>query len=137
MDRSLMFRLAWVVGGRYAANAERLVRRGFRVVVVEQTETPEMLAERKRKDKSVKDKVVRREAVAVSPRAPTESSAHYPTVTEHRAASLTLLRETCSRLKKRRGEEHRQHACDHTPNSRSGLDRSVCACHCGATHAVR
>jgi DNA mismatch repair protein MSH6 len=49
----------------YAANAERLVRRGFRVVVVEQTETPEMLAERKRKDKSVKDKVVRREAVAV------------------------------------------------------------------------
>ena len=52
-------------GGRYAANAERLVRRGFRVVVVEQTETPEMLAERKRRDKSVKDKVVRREAVAV------------------------------------------------------------------------
>jgi len=52
--------------GRYAANAERLVRRGFRVVVVEQTETPEMLAERKRNDKSVKDKVVRREAVAVS-----------------------------------------------------------------------
>ena len=49
----------------YAANAERLARAGHRVVVVEQTETPAQLAERKARDKSVKDNVVMREKVAV------------------------------------------------------------------------
>jgi len=49
----------------YAANAERLARAGHRVVVVEQTETPAQLAERKARDKSVKDNVVTREKVAV------------------------------------------------------------------------
>jgi DNA mismatch repair protein MSH6 len=49
----------------YAANAERLARAGHRVVVVEQTETPAQLAERKAADKSVKDSVVMREKVAV------------------------------------------------------------------------
>ncbi|KAK3233260.1 hypothetical protein CYMTET_56430 [Cymbomonas tetramitiformis] len=48
----------------YASHAERLVRRGFRVVVVEQVETPDMLAARKAKDSKCKDKVVRREKVA-------------------------------------------------------------------------
>ena len=48
----------------YAANAERLARAGHRVVVVEQTETPAQLAERRAKTKT-KDTVVNREKVAV------------------------------------------------------------------------
>ena len=44
--------------------AERLVRKGFRVVVVEQTETPDQLQERIKRTKT-KDRVVMREKVAV------------------------------------------------------------------------
>eukprot|EP00898_Chlorokybus_atmophyticus_P000955 jgi/Chlat1/1860/Chrsp141S02178 len=47
---------------RYAENAERLVRKGYRVLLVEQVETPEMLAQRK--SAGSKDKVVRREVCA-------------------------------------------------------------------------
>lgn len=47
----------------YSRNAETLARRGYRVVVVEQVETPQMLAERKKKGS--KDKVVKREKCAV------------------------------------------------------------------------
>ncbi|CAG9467722.1 unnamed protein product [Pedinophyceae sp. YPF-701] len=51
----------------YHAHAEMLVRAGYRVVVVEQTETPQQLAERndRRPKGTKKDTVVRREAVAV------------------------------------------------------------------------
>lgn len=52
----------------YASNAEKLARKGFKVIVVEQTETPEQLAERNRKRKKAGmgvDKVVNREKVAV------------------------------------------------------------------------
>jgi DNA mismatch repair protein MSH6 len=52
----------------YAAMAERLARAGHRVVVIEQTETPDALAKRneERKKKGLKkDMVVRREKVAV------------------------------------------------------------------------
>jgi DNA mismatch repair protein MSH6 len=48
----------------YAANAERLARAGHRVVIVEQTETPAQLAERKAAGKT-RDNVVMREKVAV------------------------------------------------------------------------
>jgi len=56
----------------YAQMAERLARAGHRVVVIEQTETPEMLAARnqERKKKGLKrDTVVMREKVAVISRA--------------------------------------------------------------------
>jgi DNA mismatch repair protein MSH6 len=52
----------------YAAMAERLARAGHRVVVIEQTETPDLLAKRneERKRKGLKkDNVVRREKVVV------------------------------------------------------------------------
>lgn len=48
----------------YAAHAETLVRKGFRLVVVEQTETPDQLAERNRASSGPKDKVVMREKVS-------------------------------------------------------------------------
>lgn len=52
----------------YAAMAERLARAGHRVVVIEQTETPDLLAKRNEERKRQglkKDNVVRREKVAV------------------------------------------------------------------------
>ncbi|QDZ20730.1 DNA mismatch repair protein MSH6 [Chloropicon primus] len=52
----------------YAGNAEKLARKGYKIVVVEQTETPEQLAERNRKRKAKGQKVatvVNREKVAV------------------------------------------------------------------------
>ncbi|KAL4517804.1 hypothetical protein Ndes2526A_g02182 [Nannochloris sp. 'desiccata'] len=52
----------------YAAMAERLARAGHRVVVIEQTETPDALAKRneeRKKNGLKKDMVVRREKVAV------------------------------------------------------------------------
>ncbi|CAI7834354.1 unnamed protein product, partial [Closterium sp. NIES-53] len=48
----------------YAENAERLALKGYRVVVVEQVETPEQLEQRRRATGS-KDKVVRRAVCAV------------------------------------------------------------------------
>ncbi|BAT86257.1 DNA mismatch repair protein [Vigna angularis] len=48
----------------FSMNAEKLARKGYRVLVVEQTETPEQL-ELRRKEKGSKDKVVRREICAV------------------------------------------------------------------------
>ena len=48
----------------YENQAAKLVAAGLRVVAIEQTETPEMLAERNRHAK-VKEKVVRREVVQV------------------------------------------------------------------------
>ena len=52
----------------YHRHAERLARAGHRVVVVEQTETPEGLAERNRERRAkglTADKVVRREVRGV------------------------------------------------------------------------
>ena len=49
----------------YQKNAETLARNGHKVVMIEQTETPAMLAERKKKDARCKDTVVRREKIAV------------------------------------------------------------------------
>lgn len=43
----------------YAKFAEMLINKGFKVARVEQTETPDQLAERAKREK-VKDKVVRR-----------------------------------------------------------------------------
>ncbi|CAL9753886.1 unnamed protein product [Musa acuminata subsp. burmannicoides] len=48
----------------YSMNLERLTRKGYRVLVVEQTETPEQL-EIRRKEMGSKDKVVKREICAV------------------------------------------------------------------------
>ncbi|KAI4349732.1 hypothetical protein L6164_010292 [Bauhinia variegata] len=48
----------------FSMNIEKLARKGYRVLVVEQTETPEQL-ELRRKEKGSKDKVVRREICAV------------------------------------------------------------------------
>ncbi|XP_058187807.1 DNA mismatch repair protein MSH6 isoform X1 [Rhododendron vialii] len=48
----------------FSLNVEKLARKGYRVLVVEQTETPEQL-EVRRKEKGSKDKVVRREICAV------------------------------------------------------------------------
>ncbi|XP_042414294.1 DNA mismatch repair protein MSH6 isoform X1 [Zingiber officinale] len=48
----------------YSSNLEKLARKGFRVLVVEQTETPEQL-ELRRKQMGSKDKVVKREICAV------------------------------------------------------------------------
>ncbi|KAF7804917.1 DNA mismatch repair protein MSH6 [Senna tora] len=48
----------------FSMNVEKLARKGYRVLVVEQTETPEQL-EIRRKEKGSKDKVVRREICAV------------------------------------------------------------------------
>lgn len=48
----------------FSTNVEKLARKGYRVLVVEQTETPEQL-ELRRKEKGSKDKVVRREICAV------------------------------------------------------------------------
>ena len=49
----------------YQKNAETLARNGHKVVTIEQTETPAMLAERKKKDSRCKDTVVKREKIAV------------------------------------------------------------------------
>ncbi|KAK6260322.1 hypothetical protein SCA6_014796 [Theobroma cacao] len=48
----------------FSMNVEKLARKGYRVLVVEQTETPEQL-ELRRKEKGAKDKVVKREICAV------------------------------------------------------------------------
>ncbi|XP_010259327.1 PREDICTED: DNA mismatch repair protein MSH6 isoform X2 [Nelumbo nucifera] len=48
----------------FSLNVEKLARKGYRVLVVEQTETPEQL-ELRRKEKGCKDKVVKREICAV------------------------------------------------------------------------
>ncbi|KAK9093562.1 hypothetical protein Syun_028473 [Stephania yunnanensis] len=48
----------------FAINLEKLARKGFRVLVVEQTETPEQLDAR-RKEMGTKDKVVKREICAI------------------------------------------------------------------------
>ncbi|KAJ4838664.1 DNA mismatch repair protein msh6 [Turnera subulata] len=48
----------------FSMNVEKLARKGYRVLVVEQTETPEQL-EIRRKEKGSKDKVVKREICAV------------------------------------------------------------------------
>ncbi|KAJ0589820.1 putative DNA mismatch repair protein MutS/MSH [Helianthus annuus] len=48
----------------YEVNAEKLARKGYRVLVVEQTETPDQ-AEKRRKQEGSKDKVVKREICAV------------------------------------------------------------------------
>ncbi|ESQ37858.1 hypothetical protein EUTSA_v10028364mg [Eutrema salsugineum] len=48
----------------FSVNIEKLVKKGYRVLVVEQTETPDQL-ERRRKEKGSKDKVVKREICAV------------------------------------------------------------------------
>ncbi|KAL5206458.1 hypothetical protein ABZP36_034667 [Zizania latifolia] len=48
----------------FAVNLEKLAKKGYRVLVVEQTETPEQL-ELRRKKTGVKDKVVRREICAM------------------------------------------------------------------------
>lgn len=48
----------------FSMNVEKLARKGYRVLVVEQTETPEQL-ELRRKEKGSKDKVVKREICAV------------------------------------------------------------------------
>ncbi|CAN0888815.1 DNA mismatch repair protein MSH6 [Linum grandiflorum] len=48
----------------FSMNVEKLARKGYRVLVVEQTETPEQL-ERRRKEKGSRDKVVKREICAV------------------------------------------------------------------------
>ncbi|XP_010456087.1 PREDICTED: DNA mismatch repair protein MSH6 [Camelina sativa] len=48
----------------FSVNIEKLVRKGYRVLVVEQTETPDQL-EQRRKEKGSKDKVVKREICAV------------------------------------------------------------------------
>ncbi|KAK2649644.1 hypothetical protein Ddye_017133 [Dipteronia dyeriana] len=47
----------------FSLNVEKLARKGYRVLVVEQTETPEQLL--RRKEKGSKDKVVKREICAV------------------------------------------------------------------------
>uniref|UniRef100_A0A7N0UGB3 DNA mismatch repair protein n=1 Tax=Kalanchoe fedtschenkoi TaxID=63787 RepID=A0A7N0UGB3_KALFE len=48
----------------FSMNVEKLARKGYRVLVVEQTETPDQL-EHRRKEEGSKDKVVKREACAV------------------------------------------------------------------------
>ncbi|XVF22104.1 hypothetical protein REPUB_Repub12eG0145100 [Reevesia pubescens] len=48
----------------FSLNVEKLARKGYRVLVVEQTETPEQL-ELHQKEKGAKDKVVKREICAV------------------------------------------------------------------------
>ncbi|CAN1353025.1 DNA mismatch repair protein MSH6 [Linum perenne] len=48
----------------FSVNVEKLARKCYRVLVVEQTETPEQL-ERRRKEEGSKDKVVKREICAV------------------------------------------------------------------------
>uniref|UniRef100_A0A0E0M117 DNA mismatch repair protein n=1 Tax=Oryza punctata TaxID=4537 RepID=A0A0E0M117_ORYPU len=48
----------------FEVNLEKLAKKGFRVLVVEQTETPEQL-DLRRKETGVKDKVVRREICAM------------------------------------------------------------------------
>jgi DNA mismatch repair protein MSH6 len=49
----------------YQKNAETLARNGHKVVTIEQTETPAMLAARKQADSRCKDTVVKREKIAV------------------------------------------------------------------------
>lgn len=48
----------------FSTNVEKLARKGYRVLVVEQTETPDQL-ERRRKEQGSKDKVVKREICGV------------------------------------------------------------------------
>ncbi|PIA61132.1 hypothetical protein AQUCO_00300566v1, partial [Aquilegia coerulea] len=48
----------------FTMNVEKLAKKGYRILVVEQTETPEQL-EIRRKEKGSKDKVVKREVCAV------------------------------------------------------------------------
>ncbi|KAL1061026.1 hypothetical protein V6Z11_1Z050200 [Gossypium hirsutum] len=54
----------WIPEKNFSMNVEKLARKGYRVLVVEQTETPEQL-ELRRKEKGAKDKVVKREICAV------------------------------------------------------------------------
>ncbi|KAJ9547738.1 hypothetical protein OSB04_020281 [Centaurea solstitialis] len=48
----------------FAVNVEKLARKGYRVLVIEQTETPDQL-EKRNKERGSKDKVVKREICAV------------------------------------------------------------------------
>ncbi|KAL7586811.1 hypothetical protein Lser_V15G41433 [Lactuca serriola] len=48
----------------FALNVEKLARKGYRVLVIEQTETPDQL-ERRRKEQGTRDKVVKREICGV------------------------------------------------------------------------
>ncbi|PSR94715.1 DNA mismatch repair protein [Actinidia chinensis var. chinensis] len=68
MDKVLFFKGEQPHGGfpekNFSMNVEKLARKGYRVLVVEQTETPEQL-ELRRKEKGSKDKVVKREICAV------------------------------------------------------------------------
>ncbi|XP_019419556.1 PREDICTED: DNA mismatch repair protein MSH6-like isoform X1 [Lupinus angustifolius] len=100
----------------FLMNVEKLARKGYRVLVVEQTETPEQM-ELRRKVKGSKDKVVRREICAVvtkgtltdgellsaNPEAPflmalTECHKDHPNANSKRIYGICLVDVTTSRV---------------------------------------
>lgn len=77
----------------FSMNVEKLARKGYRVLVVEQTETPEQLDIR-RKEQGSKDKVVRREICAVVTKG-TLTEGEYMSANPE-ASYLMSVTETCS-----------------------------------------
>jgi DNA mismatch repair protein MSH6 len=97
----------------YEAHGERLARAGHRTVIIEQTETPEALDARK-KATGAKDKVVRREKVAVLTRGTLTDATMLAATPD--AAYLVAITETAC------GE------CDCEPD---GVIVGLCAADCG------
>ncbi|CAN6166912.1 unnamed protein product [Urochloa humidicola] len=87
-----------------SVNLEKLAKKGYRVLVVEQTETPEQL-ELRRKAMGIKDKVVRREICAVVTKGTLTEGEHLLanpdpsyllSVTESHQQSLKKSQDTCT-----------------------------------------
>ncbi|CAO2194423.1 unnamed protein product [Urochloa humidicola] len=87
-----------------SVNLEKLAKKGYRVLVVEQTETPEQL-ELRRKAMGIKDKVVRREICAVVTKGTLTEGEHLLanpdpsyllSVTESYQQSLKKSQDTCT-----------------------------------------
>uniref|UniRef100_A0A2N9H285 DNA mismatch repair protein n=1 Tax=Fagus sylvatica TaxID=28930 RepID=A0A2N9H285_FAGSY len=79
----------------FSMNVEKLARKGYRVLVVEQTETPEQLGIR-RKEKGSKDKVVKREICAVVTKGTLTEGEMLSTNPD--ASYLMAVTEGCQRL---------------------------------------
>ncbi|XXG53994.1 hypothetical protein AAC387_Pa03g1985 [Persea americana] len=86
----------------FSVNVEKLARKGYRVLVVEQTETPEQL-ELRRKETGSKDKVVKREICAVVTKG-TLIEGEMLSLTPD-AAYLISVTESCKNIENQKEEE--------------------------------
>ncbi|XP_073283875.1 DNA mismatch repair protein MSH6 [Primulina huaijiensis] len=84
----------------FSINVEKLARKGYRVLVVEQTETPEQL-ELRRKENGCKDKVVKRDICAVVTKGTLTEGEILSTTPD--ASYLMAVTESCKILANQRG----------------------------------